>query len=191
VSDAGVAGELGIERYRAYLRLLARLHLDGRLRTKLDESDVVQQALLRAHQYRHQYRGRSQAEWLAWLRRILANALAEAARRYQAGRRDLAREQSLEAGLDESSARLERWLEADQSTPSERVGRAEQLLILANALAQLPEDQRRAIEWHHLQGLPMAEVAARLGRSRPAVAGLLFRGLRRLHELLRGGGPEG
>lgn len=35
-----------------------------------------------------------------------------------------------------------------------------------------------------LQGLKLAEVAAEIGRSESAVAGLLFRGLKSLHSLL-------
>ena len=48
----------------------------------------------------------------------------------------------------------------------------------------LPPDQRRVVELHHLKGLPVAEVAKLMDRTRPAVVGLLFRGLKKLRELL-------
>jgi RNA polymerase sigma-70 factor (ECF subfamily) len=70
------------------------------------------------------------------------------------------------------------------------VVRAEELLRLAAALAQLPEDQRRVVELHHLKGLLIAEVAEQMGRTRPAVVGLLCRGLKKLRELLRDSGGD-
>ncbi len=182
---ANDAGEQGLERCREYLRLLARLQIDPRLQVKLDPSDVVQQTLLSAHQHREQFQGQTDAEFLGWLRQILANHLAGAARRFGAELRDIRRERSLEAGVEESAARLDVWLVADQSSPSQRVMHHELQLRLADALAQLPDDQRRAIELHHLQGYTVAEAAEQMERGKTAVVGLLFRGLKKLRQLLQ------
>ena len=180
-----------IEDYRDYLLLLVRLQMGPRLRAKVDASDVVQQAILHAHERRAQFRGTTEGEWLAWLRAILANALAAAVRRFDTQARDPGRERSLEAELDRSSSRLEGLLAADQTSPSERAVRGEELLRLAHAIARLPEDQRRVVELHYLKGLAVADVAEQIGRTRPAAVGLLFRGLKRLRELLRDPGESG
>ena len=183
--DDDVPGSDALERYRAYLRLLARLHLDPRLRGKLDPSDVVQQTLLQAHQARGQFRGRSDGELAAWLRQILARNLAHAVRDLGREKRDVGRERSLEQALDASSSRLEAWLAAEQSSPSQRAERNEQLLRLAEALAELPEAQREAVVLHYWQGRSLAEIGDQLGRTPAAVAGLLHRGLKQLHGLLQ------
>jgi RNA polymerase sigma-70 factor (ECF subfamily) len=169
-----------VEDYRDYLHLLARLQLDPHLQGKIDPSDVVQQTLVKAHQARAQFRGHTDAEQGAWLRRILTNTLIDTARKYQ---RELDLQFSLER-IQESSARLEAWLVSQQPSPSEVIDRQEQLLHLARALAQLPEDQRTAVELHHLREDSVADIARALGRSEASVAGLLRRGLKKLRELL-------
>jgi RNA polymerase sigma-70 factor (ECF subfamily) len=178
------AGDRALEGHRDYLHLIARLHLPPRLRGKLDASDVVQQALLRAHRHRDQFRGRGDAELAAWLRRILATTLADAARQFGAGKRDLALEQSLEAAFHDSSERLETLLRPGAPSPSAAAARHEDLSRLAAALARLPEDQRAALELHYLQGCSVAETAGHLARTERSVAGLLRRGLKTLRELM-------
>jgi RNA polymerase sigma-70 factor (ECF subfamily) len=172
------------EQYRNYLQGLGPGLLDDRLQGKVDLSGVVQQTLLEAHRDWEQLAAADPPQRLAWLRRAFANNLTDEVRRFTAAARDAGRERSLEAALEESSARIGAWLAADESSPSQRAGRAEEAHGLAAALAQLPEDQRRAVELHHLEGLTLAETGQRLGRSKEATAGLIYRGLNRLRELL-------
>ncbi len=167
-----------VESYRNYLLLLARSQLGHELQGKIDLSDIVQQTLLKAHQKRDQFRGSSEAERAGWLRKILAHTLADLARKV-APRRGV-RERSWQALLERSSQRLESVLAADQTSPSQRAIRHEQLIRLADALAQLPDEQRQAVELRHLQGLATLEIAKRMNRSVAAVGGLLQRGLRAL-----------
>jgi RNA polymerase sigma-70 factor (ECF subfamily) len=179
------ANDLAVERFRSYLLILARGHLLGRkLGARFDASDLVQQTLLDAHREHAQFRGHTQAEMAAWLRRILACNLADALRGLGRAKRDVARERSLQSALEESSVRLEAWLAAEQSSPSERAERNERLVQLADAVATLPDGQREAVVLHYCQGLPLAEVARLLERSPAAAAGLLQRGLKALRVLL-------
>src|SRR5215469_2906430 len=175
-----MSAEAGLERFRPYLLMLARARLDPRLKAKLDASDVVQQTLLEAHQGLAQFRGQTSGEQAAWLRQALARNLANAVRDLRRDKRDVARERSLEAALDESSARLEGWLAAEQSSPSQRAERHERALRLAEALAALPEGQREAVVLRHWHGWPLADIARQLGCTTAAVTGLLHRGLKNL-----------
>lgn len=174
----------GLEKFRAYLDLLVRQQIHGRLRAKLDASGVVQQTLWEAHQGWKDFRGRSEAEVAVWLRQILVRNLTDEIRKLAAGKRDRARERSLEAAVEQSSANLAALLAQKQSSPSQQAMRREQVLELAAALARLPEDQRTAVELHHLERYSLAEVGRQMNRSKEAVAGLLFRGLKRLRELI-------
>ena len=183
VSSSDAINDRQPERFRSYLAALARINLDPRLQSKLDPSDVVQQTLLHAHRALRDFRGSTDAEMAAWLRQILARNLAHAARDFQRGKRNIARERALAEAVDQSSARLENWLAAEQSSPSQRASRNEQLLQVCSALEKLPDDQRQAVELHYWQGCTCAEVAERMERTPAAVAGLLKRGLKQLRVL--------
>jgi RNA polymerase sigma-70 factor, ECF subfamily len=183
--DQGAASpSQGLEKYRAYLDFLVRHRLDDRFQGKVDASGVVQQTLWEAHQGLKDFRGTSDAEVAAWLRRILVRNLTDEVRKLAAGKRDLARERSIEEAVEQSSTNLAAWLAHEQASPSQQAVRHEQILELAAALARLPDDQRTAVELHHLEGYSLAEVGRQMQRSKEAVAGLLFRGLKRLRELL-------
>ena len=173
-----------LDQFRSYLYLMARAHLGPRMQQQVDASDLVQQTLMDAYARRGQFRGESDAERGAWLRQILAHNLKDALRHHHRAKRDISRQQSLEVGIDESFGRAQSWLEAKQSTPSQHAAKNEDLLRLADALTALPDIQRDAVILRHLQGMPLAEVATELDRSETAVAGLVYRGLKKLHDLL-------
>jgi RNA polymerase sigma-70 factor (ECF subfamily) len=173
-----------LERFRSYLLLLARVRLDPMVRAKVGASDVVQQTLLEAHRDLAQFRGRTVNEQAAWLRHILARNLANVLRDLRRDKRDVAREQPLQAALDESSSRLEAWLAAVQSSPSQQAEKHERAVRLAEALARLPENQREAVVLRHWHGCSLVEIGERLGCTTAAVTGLLHRGLRNLRKQL-------
>src|SRR5262249_35642034 len=106
MSDGEAKLDPGLEQFRAYLGLLVRRQLDDRLQGKLDASGVVQQPRGEAHQGWPEFRGSPPAEVAAWLRRILVRNLTDEARKFTAGKRDLARERSLEAAVEQSATNL-------------------------------------------------------------------------------------
>lgn len=177
-----------LERFRAYLRLLARIRFPAMLQAKIDPSDLVQQTLLNAHRAAGQFHGHTLAEQTAWLRRIFANTLANAVRDYTRNSRDVGLEQSLQASLDQSSARIEAWLASDHTPPVEIAQRNEQLLFLADQMAELPEVQREVLLLRYCEGWSLSAIAEHLGRTRPSVASLLRRGLAALKERFQIGG---
>src|SRR5207244_4426462 len=109
--------ELGL--FRGYLRLLVRMHLGEEKAGKIEGSDIVQQVMLLAHQNQVQFRGQSRAEMAGWLRQILANQLASAWRAQGRVKRDVERECSLDEELERSASRMEAFLKADVSSPSQ------------------------------------------------------------------------
>src|SRR6266446_1863823 len=182
--DVGARGGL-LELYRNYLTLLSRLQIGRRLQGKLDAADVVQEVFLRAHGGFTQFRGGTEAEFIGWLRQILASRLAELARHYYGAlRRDVRLECELELELDASSRELDQGLVARGSSPSQQAARREQAVLLADALGRLPEHYREVIILHQLQDLSFTEVAARMGRSLDSVKNLWIRALTRLRHLL-------
>jgi RNA polymerase sigma-70 factor, ECF subfamily len=174
-----------LEPFRKYLKVLAELHLDRRLRGKLGPSDVVQQTLLRAYSAFEELRGREPEVLAAWLRRILARTLADAVKHFERDKRDVNLERSLEADIDRSASGFAAWLAADQTSPSGRAERNEELLRMVEALAQLPDLMREVVVLKHCQGLSLQQIGERIRRSIPAVASLLRRGLEALRNQLK------
>jgi RNA polymerase sigma-70 factor (ECF subfamily) len=170
---------------RNYALILARTQVERWVQAKLDPSDLVQQSMLEAYRAFGTFQGKSEAELLAWLRRILMHNATDLARHYGGtDKRQLSREISL--GAAGSEGRPSNPLEPadDGMSPSEQLLLCERELQLAEGLARLPADHREVILLRNLQALPFDEVAQRMGRSRPAVQMLWMRALRGLQTIL-------
>jgi RNA polymerase sigma-70 factor (ECF subfamily) len=176
-----------LELYRGYLVLLARLQVGRRLQGKADPADLVQEAFLEAYRHFPGFQGGTEAELLHWLRQILAARVAKLVRRYLGTqRRDVRLEREVADEVDRSSRALGQGLPASLTTPSERAVRRESAVLLAEALQRLPGDYREVLILRHLEELPFAEVALRMGRSVDAVKKLWARALPHLREALGG-----
>jgi RNA polymerase sigma-70 factor (ECF subfamily) len=182
--DDAALGSL-LDRYRAYLSLLARLQIDRRLWGKADPADLVQETFLEAHRSFPRFRGETEAELAAWLRQVLAGNLVDLMRRFlRAKRRDVRLERELARDLEESSRALGPALIAPHSSPSQQAARREQDVLLAEALGRLPEDYREVLILHHLEGLGHPDVARRMGRTVDSVKNLWARALAKLRRAL-------
>jgi RNA polymerase sigma-70 factor, ECF subfamily len=173
LGDARARGEL-LESFRPYVRFIVRALSDRRLAARVEDSDLVQDALLEAHRHFAGFRGRTVAELTAWLRQIVIRTTGHTLRSHcGTGKRDPGRERPAEA--------LEALADPG-SSPSAQAVRHEQAARLAEALARLPEDMQQVLLGRHLDGLPYAALAERLGRSEGAVRVLYVRALDRLRQ---------
>jgi len=180
------AREALFEKCRNYVRVIAHTQAEGWLRTKVDASDLVQQTMLEAHRGFDNFRGTSEAEWLGWLKRILANNVTDFIRHYQGtAKRQTDREVPLHRNSPNDSAGFTHDLSAHDESPSQFVMRREREVEVANAVSKLSPDHQEVIMLRNLQRLPFDEVASRMERSRPAVQMLWMRALKSLKEELQ------
>ncbi len=184
--DGDCLGAL-LELYRNYLHLLARTQIDLHLQGRVSPSDVVQETFVQACANFAQFRGGSEQELLAWLRRILVNTLAGVVeKQLKARKRDVRREVSVERlvrNLEDSSAAFTAALVSPHSSPSAQAERRELAALVADQLARLPTHYREVIVLRNLEGLPFEEVARRMKRTAGAVRILWLRALDQLRQM--------
>jgi RNA polymerase sigma-70 factor (ECF subfamily) len=173
------------ERCRNYVSVVARAQVEGWMQAKVDASDLVQQTLLEAHRSFIDFRGQTEAEWLAWLRQILAHNTTDFVRRFRGTeKRQVRRELPLHARGADGSVEFFRDPSDPGETPSQLVSRKEREVEVADAINRLSADHQEVIFLRNLQRLSFNDVALRMGRSRPAVQMLWMRALRKLQTIL-------
>lgn len=184
--DNEALGQL-LEQYRGYLLMLAHRYLSDRLRRRVDPLDIVQLTYLEAKRDLPAFRGNTPAEFSAWLRGMLKNNVATAVTRHiTTQKRSLKREvnNAPPGPNDSASGAWIQQLPGSTTSPSGIVIREEAVLALFGALHELPETQAEAIRLRYMEGLSLAEIVERMGKSDTAVAGLLKRGLQKLRKIM-------
>ena len=167
---------------RPYLKALVRKELGPELRGKVDDSDVVQQSLIRAANKFSDFHGNNIEGWQAWLVAITRNEARNTARYWHQQRRDAFREtngQAVEHPQFQGALR-------DESTPSKAAIRREDAAQLLDLINQLPIEQQQIISWRFFENLSHKEVASRLGISEVASRQRAHQALLKLNALSNG-----
>jgi RNA polymerase sigma-70 factor (ECF subfamily) len=175
-NPSGTEVEHLLDGCRDYLLVIARQEWPADLQAKESPSDLVQQTLAEAYRDFPQFQGGSEAEWRAWVRRILLHNLQNLVRYYHRERRDVSRE--VAAHTDSSGPAPLDGLAAPGPLPCTRIEQAEQTQLLDEALAELPKDYREVIRLRYELNLPFAEIGSRMGRSADAAEKLWSRAVK-------------
>lgn len=166
-------------KYRPRLAVLIRYKLSEAMRGRVEPDDILQEVFLQASRDIRGFTYRSPGSFMSWLSRIADHVIADFARAQTRQKRDAGeavrfRSESNPAGPEP----------IDTTTPSRIFDQNERVEKLFARLEALPPDYRAVIVMAKMECLSTAEMAARMQRSREAVAVLLCRALQRLHTLL-------
>jgi RNA polymerase sigma-70 factor (ECF subfamily) len=165
-----------LDKYRRYLLLVASEEVPSSVRPKVAPSDVVQQSIIDATRVFEEFRGTTEAELLAWLRRIVRHDALDATRRFRTTKsRDIRREEALTADIDPADP---------HSSPTMNLQEDEVWQTLELTLQALPETDREIICLRNFDQLPFQEIAERLGKSIGAAKKQWARAITRLNRNL-------
>jgi RNA polymerase sigma-70 factor (ECF subfamily) len=180
-----------LARNRERLRRMVALRMDARLATRVDASDVVQEALGEASRKLPEYVRSRPLPFYPWLRQIAWDRLVDMHRRHvRAQKRAAGREHRRYALPDRSAMALADQLLASGTSPSAHIAREELRDRMRTALSELPRRAREVLILRHLEQLSTREIASVMGMTEGAVKTQHVRALQRLRALLNDGPPE-
>jgi RNA polymerase sigma-70 factor (ECF subfamily) len=187
-NDAAALAAL-FSKHRARLRNLVRLRLNPRLASRVDASDVVQEAYLEAARVLKDYLADPQIPFFLWLRHLTGQKLIEAHRRHLgAQKRGADREVSLQRGAmpGANSESMAIDLIGRVATPSIISMKAEMKTRLEKILDDLDDMDREVLMLRHFEHLSNAETAQVLGIEKSAASKRYIRALERIQETMGG-----
>ncbi len=184
---SGNAAAVGpyLDHVRHQLLAFIERQLGSQLRTKIEADDILQETGIEAVR---QYEKNSQRDQrpFSWLCQIAERKIIDAHRHhFGAQKRDAGREKALDLGGDKTGgANFMNMLIMSITTPSQAFSRNAREARLAEAVGQLPNEQREAIRMRYVENLPSKEIADKLGKSDASVRIMLSRSIRKLQSIL-------
>jgi RNA polymerase sigma-70 factor (ECF subfamily) len=164
-----------------YLLAVAHREMCAALRSRLDPVDVVQDTLMKAWRRFSQFQGETEADWLAWLRQILRNNLANELRRHV---RTAMRSTRREVPLAKAVLVQLPDMAVPNAAPGRQAQEQEQSEALADALQRLPAHYQQVLHLHTQQGWTFAQVGGPLHCSAEAARKLWRRAANELVQLM-------
>jgi RNA polymerase sigma-70 factor (ECF subfamily) len=179
--------------YRNYMRMVVRTGLGPKLRERVELSDVVQDALVEVVKQFPQFTGQNEAALVGWLRRLVGQKLADLGRYHSRAKRSGGGpDVPLDAAWDlpgndgSQGGKLLDMLALSQTSPSEAASNRELTVLLADALAALPESEAEVLWLYHAEGLSFEKIGDRMTLSRKSIRGIWAKGLKNLKRTMDG-----
>jgi RNA polymerase sigma-70 factor (ECF subfamily) len=176
-----------LEQHRPRLQRMVRLRLSRRLQGRIDEEDVLQEALIEAARKLPEYFQNPAAPFYLWLRQLVLLKLAELHRHHLGTQmRDADREVSIYCGAlpEADSVSLAAHLLGTLTSPSQAAIKAERRLRLQEVLNSMEPLDREVLALRHLEQLSNAETAGVLGLTPSGATARHMRALKRLRTIL-------
>ncbi len=187
LGDSSAIDEL-LDRHRNSLRRMVDFRLDGKIKRRIDVSDVVQDVLVEASRRLQDYLANPTMAFHLWIRQIAKDRIIDAHRRHRvSAKRSVDREQPLAAApVDQSTMELAGQLCDPQLTPAAAATQRELAIHVQAAIEHLDENDRDIILMRHYEQLSNQEIAVALELTEPAASMRYLRALKRLRKVLDG-----
>lgn len=143
-------------------------------------NEVVQQTFIKV--YRNLPQLKDHARFSTWLYQIAVNLCRDEIKKRR--RHQTYSLESIQENPEQSPVRSELTIADDGTNPDSIVSRKELRDILAQALQQLPEEQRVVVIMKEYQGLKFTEIAATLGIPLNTAKSRMYYGLTALRKIL-------
>lgn len=171
-----------LEHYCGAVR--AALSIDQKWASVLDPDDVLQVTFLEAFLRIDKFKTEDSGAFLGWLNRIAQNNLRDAVRELSAVKRSPPGRRIGAGDPQDSTSLLLANLGMTTTTPSRSAASAEVSAAINNAIALMPADYGTVVRLYDLEGMPIGDVAAAMGRTAGAVHMLRTRAHEQLREIL-------